>query len=150
MKRNLWYALLLLAITTLQDPVARAAEAVAGPVDLSALAWSVQPNGVSIAVFLGDPKETGPYALRAKIPPNWHIAPHTHPEEGRVATVMAGKFYWAKGDAFDESKMQAFGPGSVIIEAKGVSHFAMTEEEGTVLQVTAIGPAGLRFVDEQK
>jgi hypothetical protein len=62
---------------------------------------------------------------------------------------MAGKFYWAKGDTFDESILQAFGPGSVIIEAKGVPHFAMTKEEGAVLQVTAIGPAGLQFLSDK-
>jgi hypothetical protein len=150
MKTRTRVALLCLAITILQSSFTCAAETAGGSVDVSALIWSVQPNGVSIAVFLGNPKEPGPYGLRARIPPNWHIAPHTHPEEGRVATVMAGKFYWAKGDVFDESKLQAYGPGSVIIEAKGVPHFAMTKEEGTELQVTAIGPAGLQFIGEQK
>ena len=142
--------LLFLAAAILQSPCAWTAEPAAGPVDLAALTWTVQLNGVSIAVFLGNPKEPGPYAVRAKIPPNWHIAPHTHPEEGRVATVIAGKFFWAKGETFDESKLQEFGPGSVIIEAKDVPHFAMTKDEGTVLQVTAIGPAGLQFLGDQK
>lgn len=150
MRRRTRAALLFLAAAILMSSQAWAAETVAGPVDLAALTWSEQPNGVSIAVFLGNPRESGPYGVRAKIPPNWHIAPHTHPEEGRVATVIAGKFYWAKGDEFDESKMQEFGPGSVIIEAKGVPHFAMTKEEGAVLQVTAIGPAGLQFLSDKK
>jgi quercetin dioxygenase-like cupin family protein len=149
MRRTNHAAVLFLAVAFLFHLDAWSAETAAGAVDLSALTWSMQPNGVSIAVFLGNPKEAGPYGLRAKIPPDWHIAPHTHPEEGRVATVMAGKFYWAKGDTFDESKLQAFGPGSVIIETKGVPHFAMTKEEGAVLQVTAIGPAGLQLIDPQ-
>ena len=51
---------------------------------------------------------------------------------------------------FDESKLQAFGPGSVIIEAKGIPHNAMTKEEGAELQVTAIGPAGLQFLGDHK
>jgi len=150
MRKNILAALPILAAVLLQISPAWTAETAGGPVDLSALTWTVQPNGVSIAVFLGNPKETGPYGVRAKLPPNWRIAPHTHPEEGRVNTVISGTFYWAKGDTFDESKLQSFGPGSVIIEAKGVPHFAMTKEEGVVLQVTAIGPAGLQFVGDQK
>ena len=141
---------LFLVATILQTPPAWTAETAGGPVDLAALAWTVQPNGVSIAVFLGNPKEPGPYGVRAKLPSNWHIAPHTHPEEARVATVIAGKFYWAKGETFDESKLQKFGPGSVIIEAIGVPHFALTKEEGATLQVTAIGPAGIKILSDQK
>ena len=150
MRKNILAALPILAAVLLQISPAWTAETAGGPVDLSALTWTVQPNGVSIAVFLGNPKEAGPYGVRAKLPPNWRIAPHTHPEEGRVNTVISGTFYWAKGDTFDESKLQAFGPGSVIIEAKGVPHFAMTKEEGAVLQVTAVGPAGLEFLSKDQ
>ena len=142
--------LFFVVTTILHSSYVWTAETAAGPVDLAVLTWSVQPNGVAIAVFLGNPKEPGPYGVRAKLPPNWHIAPHTHPEEGRVATVIAGVFYWAKGEVFDESNLQAFGPGSVIIEAKGVPHYAMTKAEGAELQVTAIGPAGLQFLSDQK
>ncbi|HEX9449818.1 MAG TPA: cupin domain-containing protein [Burkholderiales bacterium] len=143
-------ALFVLSAAFLQSSHALSAETAAGPVDLAALTWAEQPNGVQIAVFLGNPREPGPYGVRAKIPPHWHIAPHTHPEEARVATVITGTFYWAKGDTFDESKLQGFGPGSVIIEAKGVPHFATTKDEGVDLQVTAIGPAGLQFVSDKK
>jgi len=38
----------------------------------------------------------------------------------------------------------------LVIEAKGIPHFAMTKEEGAELQVTAIGPAGLLFLGDQK
>lgn len=138
-----WLAALLL-------PIAAFAADVGGPVDLDKLAWHTQPNGVQIAVFLGDPREAGPYGVRAKLPPDWHIEPHTHPEEARVTTVIAGTFYWAQGETFDSSKLKAYGPGSVIIEARGLPHFAMTREEGTELQVTAIGPAGLTYLEGQR
>jgi quercetin dioxygenase-like cupin family protein len=150
MRRGRRGALLFFTLACSQCYWASAAETTGGPVDLAALTWVQQSTGVQSAVFLGNPKDAGPYGVRAKIPPHWHIAPHTHPEEGRVATVIAGKFYWAKGETFDESQVQEFGPGSVIIEAKGVPHFAMTKDEGAVLQVTAIGPAGLQFSGEKK
>ncbi len=127
-------------------PVLAQGEA-AGPVDLDALQWAELPNGVKIAVFMGNPKEPGPYGARAKLPPNWRVAPHTHPEEGRVTTVISGKLYWASGEVFDESQMQALSPGSVVIEPPGVAHYAMTKEEGAELQTNSTGPAGMTFLD---
>jgi hypothetical protein len=38
----------------------------AGPVDLDALDWTELSNGVKIAVFMGNPKELGPYGSRAR------------------------------------------------------------------------------------
>lgn len=122
----------------------------AGPVDFDALNWTELPNGVKIAVFMGNPKEPGPYGSRAKLPPNWRVAPHTHPEEGRVTTVVSGKLYWAMGEVFDESKMQALGPGSVVIEPPGVAHYAMTKEVGAELQTNSTGPAGMTFLQRGK
>jgi hypothetical protein len=118
----------------------------AGPVALEALEWKEFPNGVRIALFMGNPAEAGPYALRARLPPDWHVAPHTHPEDARVTTVIAGTLYWAMGEVFDEAKLQPLGPGSVIIEPKGVAHYAMTKQGGAELQITSIGPAGMSFV----
>ena len=132
---------------TLQIAAAAAQDIAAGPVELDALAWTEFPNGVKMAVFMGNPNEPGPYGSRAKLPPNWRVAPHTHPEDGRMTTVISGMLYWAIGEIFDESKLQALGPGSVIIEPKGVAHYAMTKEEGAELQVNSMGPAGMKFLE---
>lgn len=126
------------------------AQEVAGPVDLTALQWMTLLNGAKVAVFMGNPKEPGPYGSRARLPANWRVAPHTHPEDGRVTTVIAGVFYWAIGEKFDESKLQAYGPGSVIIESRGVAHYAMTKEEGAEIQTTSTGPAGMQYIEPGK
>ena len=126
------------------------AQELAGPVDLAALQWTTLPNGAKVAVFMGNPKEPGPYGSRARLPANWRVAPHTHPEDGRVTTVVSGVFYWAIGDTFDESRLRAFGPGSVIIESRGVAHFAMTKEEGAEIQTTSTGPAGMQYIEQGK
>ena len=78
MRSGIRAALFFLAATILHASLSWAEETVAGPVDLSALTWSVQPNGVSIAVFLGNPREPGPYGVRAKIPGRPKIAGSTH------------------------------------------------------------------------
>jgi quercetin dioxygenase-like cupin family protein len=43
--------------------------------------------------------------------------------------------------------MRKLGPGSVVIEPRGVAHYAMTKEEGAELQVNSTGPAGMKFVE---
>ena len=144
------FAMVLVAALCAQFASAIAQEPAAGPVDFDALKWADIPGGVKVAIFMGNPKEAGPYAVRAKLPPRWRIAPHTHPEEGRVATVISGRLFWAIGEEFDESKLQELGPGSVIIEPKGVPHYAMTKDDGAELQVSAIGPTATRFLNETK
>ena len=150
MIRRTTLVVLLIAASFSQPGSAMAQEAAAGPVNFDALQWADIPGGVKVAIFMGNPKEPRPYAVRAKLPPRWRIAPHTHPEEGRIATVISGKLYWAIGEVFDESKLQELGPGSVIIEPKGVPHYAMTKDEGAELQVSAIGPTATKFVNETR
>ncbi len=150
MKFVLRFAAWFCVAALLQVATVAAQEGAAGPVDLDGLTWTELPNGVKLAVLMGNPNGPGPYASRAKLPPNWRVAPHTHPEDGRVATVVSGTLYWAIGEVFDESKMQALGPGSVIIEPKGVAHFAMTKDAGAELQVNSVGPAGMKFLQRDK
>jgi len=144
-RRGAWW-LIIAALLQAQILPAAAQDIAAGPVELDALKWSELPNGLKIAVFMGNPAEAGPYGLRARLPPNWRVAPHTHPENARVTTVVSGTLYWAMGEVFDEANLRALGPGSVIIEPKGIAHYAMTKQEAAELQVTSMGPAGMTFV----
>jgi len=48
--------------------------------------------------------------------------------------------YYGYGDTFDESKLKALGPGSVIVEPKDQPHFAMTKDEPVTIQLVAEGP----------
>ena len=143
-RRAAW--LLIAALLHAQMLPAAARAIAAGPVAFDALEWRELPNGVKIGVFMGNPTEAGPYGLRARLPPDWRVAPHTHPEDARVTTVVSGTLYWATGEIFDEARLQPLGPGSVIIEPKGIAHYAMTKQDGAELQVTSIGPAGMTFV----
>jgi hypothetical protein len=52
------------------------------------------------------------------------------------------------GEAWDESKARALPAGSVGIMPAGMRHFAFTKVE-TVLQLHAMGPWGINYVNPQ-
>src|SRR5215217_1380130 len=97
--------------------------------------------GYETAVLVGDPKKSGVYAVHTRLPANIEIVPHTHGERWRIATVLSGTLYYAQGDKFDESKLRALPPGSLIVEPENVSHFARTKGEPVLLHIVGEGPA---------
>jgi quercetin dioxygenase-like cupin family protein len=74
--------------------------------------------------------------------------PHRH-QEDRVYTVMSGVFYIGRGDTFDEGKLQAYPPGSVIILPGDTAHFHWAKSGEYITQVTALGPISLEYVDPE-
>lgn len=71
--------------------------------------------------------------------------PHRHPED-RVYTVISGVFYIGLGDEFDEGKLEAYPPGTVIILPGNTSHFHWAKSGEYITQVSAIGPLGFEYV----
>lgn len=96
--------------------------------------------GYETAVVVGDPTKPGVYTVHTKLPANITIVPHTHGEKWRVSTVLSGTLYYAQGDRFDEKKLRALPPGSVVVEPANVPHFARTEGP-VLLHITGEGPA---------
>lgn len=112
------------------------------PADLRWTSNPALPAGPQSAVLAGDPAKPGHYAMRVKIPANFKIAPHTHPDPVRMVTVLSGTLYFGYGETFDESKLKPLGPGTFFTEPKGMPHFAMTKGEEVIVQVNAVGPSG--------
>jgi quercetin dioxygenase-like cupin family protein len=104
------------------------------------------PPAARIAVLVGDPSKAGPYVIRVKLPAGTKMLPHRHPED-RIYTVISGVFYIGLGDEFDESKLGANAPGSVLVLPGGQSHFHWAKSGEYITQVSAIGPLGLAYVD---
>lgn len=104
------------------------------------------PPSVRLAIIVGEPGGVGPYTIRVKVPGGVKLAPHRHPED-RIYTVISGVFYIGLGDRFDDSRLQAYPPGSVIVLPGGTSHFHWARSGEYVSQVSAIGPLGLDYVD---
>ena len=104
------------------------------------------PSSVRGAVLVGQPSEPGPYVIRSKVPSGVKLMPHIHPED-RVYTVMSGVFYIGLGDQFDGDKVTAYPPGSVIVLPGNTPHFHWAKSGEYVIQVTAIGPHGMEYLN---
>jgi quercetin dioxygenase-like cupin family protein len=108
--------------------------------------FSAFPAQARLSVLIGDPSKSGPYVIRVKLPGGTKMLPHRHSED-RIYTVISGIFYIGLGEKFDDTKLQAFAPGSVVVLPAGQSHFHWAKSGEYVTQVTAIGPLGLEYVD---
>lgn len=102
--------------------------------------------GVKTAVIDGDPKGTGPFVIRLKVPPKTTIRVHTHPADENV-TILSGTLHFAAGDKFDTKATKAFGPGSYFSIGKGKPMFAYTTDKETIAQIHGMGPWGITFLD---
>lgn len=111
--------------------------------------WADAPSvgpGAKAAVIDGDPKSSGPFVMRLKVPPNTKIKVHTHPADENV-TILSGTLYFAAGDKFDTKTAKPFGPGSYFSIEKGKPMFAYTRNKEAVLQLHGNGPWGLTYLD---
>jgi len=104
------------------------------------------PPSARLAIVVGDPLQPGPYLIRVKVPDGVKLMPHRHPED-RLYTVISGVFYIGLGDTFDEDKLIAHPPGSVVVLPGDTPHFHWAKSGEYVTQVTAIGPLGLEYLD---
>ena len=103
------------------------------------------PPAARLAVLVGDPAKPAPYVIRVHLPAGTKMMPHKHAED-RVYTVLEGVFYIGLGEQFDESKLMAYGPGSLVVLPGGQAHFHWAKSGDYVTQVTAMGPLGLAYV----
>jgi quercetin dioxygenase-like cupin family protein len=103
------------------------------------------PAGAELARVVGDPTGPGPYVVRVKVADRVKLLPHTHPED-RVYTVISGVFYIGFGKVFDTAKLQAYGPGSIIVLPGNTPHFHWAASGEYITQVSGSGPLGVTYV----
>ena len=114
--------------------------------DVQWKAFPAFPPEARLAILVGDPSMPGPYVIRVRLPAGVKMMPHRHPED-RIYTVISGVFYIGLGEEFDETKLTAHAPGSVLILPGDQSHFHWARSGEYIAQVGAIGPLGLAYVD---
>jgi hypothetical protein len=115
----------------------------------SATTAGVGTSGVSAVqtiVLKGDPSKAGLYTLLLRVGPNVTIEAHSHADD-RVAAVLSGTWYFGYGREFDEGVLKELPAGSVYTEPPAVDHFAMTKDEGAVIQITGFGPSATTYVN---
>jgi quercetin dioxygenase-like cupin family protein len=103
-------------------------------------------SGTQTVILQGDPSKPALYTMLLRVGPNTKIEAHAHPDD-RVATVISGTWYFGYGKQFNESALKMLPAGSVYTEPPNANHFAMTRNEGVVIQITGYGPSGTTYVD---
>jgi quercetin dioxygenase-like cupin family protein len=103
------------------------------------------PAGAMAVVIEGDPKNSGLFTMRLKLPADYKLPPHWHPADEHV-TVVSGKFNMGMGDKFDLNKAHALPAGSFAVMPAKTHHFAFTKEE-TVVQLHGMGPWEITYVN---
>lgn len=114
--------------------------------------WQDAPSigpGVKTAVIHGDPKSSGPFVMRLKLPPKTTIGVHTHPATENV-TVLSGTLYFAAGDKLDAKAAKAFGPGGYFSIEQGKPMFAYTRDKETTIQLHGNGPWGITYLGSKE
>jgi quercetin dioxygenase-like cupin family protein len=106
------------------------------------------PPSARLAVVVGDTSQPAPYVVRVKLPSGVKLMPHRHHED-RVYVVISGVFYIGLGEEFDETKLEAYPPGAVVVLPGGTAHLHWAKSGEYVTQVTAIGPISLDYVHPQ-
>jgi hypothetical protein len=118
------------------------------PEDIDWEPFPAFPPAARLAVVVGHTSEHSPYVTRVKVPAGVKLMPHRHHED-RVYTVISGVFYIGLGEQFDETKLQAYAPGSVVVLPGRTPHFHWARSGEYVTQITAIGPISLDYVNPE-
>jgi quercetin dioxygenase-like cupin family protein len=103
-------------------------------------------SGVHTQVIFGDPSRVGFYSIFLFVPPHTTIQAHSHRDD-RMATVVSGEWKFGYGDHFDANTLKALPPGSVYSEPGGTNHFARTENDPVIVQISGYGPTDTRYFD---
>jgi len=115
----------------------------------SELTWTDQPaleEGAQFAVLLGDLTQPGSYVFRLHAPAGHRAMPHTHPDE-RIYTVLSGTFHLGFGHRYDESRLEEYPSGSVVVVRADRHHFQLARSGDYVVQVEGIGPTAVTYVN---
>ncbi|HVH40030.1 MAG TPA: cupin domain-containing protein [Gemmatimonadaceae bacterium] len=106
---------------------------------------AVFPAGAQMAVLQGKPDSAGIFTVRLRFPDGYRIAPHTHPTDEYV-TVISGKFRVGMGERADLPNAMTLEAGGFVTAPAMQAHYAAAEGM-TVVQVTAMGPFALTYVN---
>ncbi|WP_045836236.1 cupin domain-containing protein [Hyphomicrobium sp. 99] len=104
------------------------------------------PKGIRTVVLYGDPSKPGLFILRVKLPPHSVIAPHTHPVFESVS-IITGAMGSGMGEKVDKSKGKVLEAGALLLLPANHAHYVWSEDQETILQVAAIGPFDLTYIN---
>jgi quercetin dioxygenase-like cupin family protein len=103
------------------------------------------PPGARMAVLQGDPTAKELFIAFLRLPDGYELPPHTHSTDEHI-TVITGTLRVGTGPVADEAKMVSLCSGGSATAAAGEAHYAKAEGV-TIVQVNALGPFDIRYVD---
>jgi len=121
------------------------AEIQASSLDANQIGSSAVP-GVHTKVLLGDPAKSGFYTILLFVPAHTTIQAHSHRDD-RVAAVVSGEWHFGYGSHFDGNSLKTLPPGSVYSEPGGDNHFARTDADPVIVEISGYGPTDTRYFD---
>jgi hypothetical protein len=115
------------------------------------LEWKDYPGlpGVKFVVVNGNPREAGPYTIRAKFAPGTMSRPHWHPET-RYVTVLKGTWWAGTGEKLDREATVPVAEGGFAVHTAGKVHYDGAKDEEVIVQISGIGPSGTNVVEPPK
>jgi|SRR5579872_2489067 len=104
------------------------------------------PAGSTFAVVSGDPGKEGMFKVRVKMPANYVVAPHHHPTDETVR-VISGKLAYGMGDTLNHDTTDAIDAGYHVTMQAGMNHWVFTRDAPAVIEVSAMGPFAITYVN---
>src|SRR5258708_601098 len=92
------------------------------------------PPGAELAVLSGDPTKPVAYSVRIKVPANYAIPAHSHPNDENVV-IVSGAMTFGMGDALKKgaASNKTLAAGGYALMPAGMNHFAYTAQETTIV-----------------
>jgi uncharacterized RmlC-like cupin family protein len=90
-------------------------------------------------VLKGNPEQAGLYTIMLRVPAHTRVAAYSHRDD-TIATAISGTWRIGYGDRFDEAKRKALPPGSFYTQPPAQNHFAETDNEPVVVEITGVRP----------
>lgn len=106
------------------------------------------PPGAQFAILEGNPAEAGPITLRLRFPANYTVPPHTHTAIEHI-TVLEGTLNVGMGAILDRAAGTALAAGGFAVMPIGMQHYVWTGDAPAVLQLHAIGPWVITYVNPE-
>ena len=140
MQRIVLVTLSALLATTATGAQAKSAHSkwMAGPPGL--------PAGATFMVVSGDPGKAGPFVIRAKLPANYTVPPHSHPGDETVRVLSARTLTYGMGDKVNPGSSGSLTKGYHVTMQATMTHWVTTTDP-VEIQVSGNGPFAITYVN---
>ena len=103
------------------------------------------PAGAKMAVVSGNPAAKGLFKIQLRMPADYAVPPHSHPNS-EVVKVVSGELHYAMSGKMEMSKAKTLKAGQTVTMAAKMNHWVHAAAPATV-QVSGRGPFQITYVD---